>query len=80
MNQNTYTVRCVFKDIVLGYVAMESTLAATIDRREHDDAVHDIMLVKAASPQEERRIWRDDFVTLIETIEAFDLYMEGGKA
>lgn len=71
--ENTYAVKCALEGTLLGYVRMTAALAATLDRREHDDATWDIMFERVES-----QVHDSEWVSPISDESGFDGWMAAG--
>lgn len=74
LEMNTYVVKCAIEDTVLGYVGMTAALAASLDRREHDEATWDVMFVRVDG-EPESWVWETELVSPITSEARFDSWM-----
>ncbi len=73
---NTYSVFCANTSEFLGFVGMEPELTATLDRREDEGRVHDVMFQLRTGPEEESA-WEEELIPAIRSVEQFDRWMDG---
>lgn len=73
---NTYSVFCANTSEFLGCVGLEPELVATLDRREDEGRVHDIMFQLLTGPEEEL-VWEEEIIPAIRSTEQFDRWMGG---
>ena len=72
----TYAVSCAHTQEMLGYIGMDETFATVLDRREHDEATHDIMFT-AVTGEDDVQVWESELVVPIRSVEQFDRWMNG---